>query len=63
MSGFLSNTFGFLNRNKTKLASLIAAGSAGYYIYQYINGEHPDFMSIIIIIDRSGSMLIDAVPC
>lgn len=39
MSGFLSNTVSFLNRNRTKLASLVAAGSAGYYIYQYINGE------------------------
>ena len=47
MSGFLSNTVSFLNRNKTKLASLVAAGSAGYYIYQYINGEQ--FIEFVLI--------------
>ena len=37
----------FFNRNKTKLASLVAAGSAGYYIYQYINGE---FVLLVLIV-------------
>jgi len=40
---FISSTMNFLNRNKTKLASLVAAGSAGYYIYQYINDTSNQF--------------------
>lgn len=43
MSSILSSTFGFLNRNRTKLASVIAAGSAGYYLYQYINDTSNQF--------------------